>query len=67
MLPRLGGLNGVEVEVVSKTRAEYQNEQYQRSGLPPAPAVMINDEVVVQGGPIDEERLRDLIANRQSV
>lgn len=67
MLPRLGCLNGVEIEVVSKPRAEYQDEQYQQSGLPPAPAVMLDGEVVVQGVPINEERLRDLIANRQSV
>jgi len=67
MLPRLGDLNEVDVESVSKTRAEYQDEEYRRSGLPLAPAVMLDDEVVAQGGPIDEMRLRDLIAKRQSV
>lgn len=67
MLPRLGDLNEVEVEVVSKTRAEYKDEQYRRSGLPLAPAVMLDDEMVSQGGPIDEVGLRDLIATRQIV
>lgn len=67
MLPRLGGLDGVEIEVISKPRAEYQGELYRRSGFPPAPAVMLDDEVVVQGGPITEERLCDLIAARQGV
>lgn len=65
MLPRLGGMSGVEVEAVSKPREEFQGEVYRQSGLPPAPAVMIDDEVVVQGGPITEERLRELIAVRQ--
>lgn len=48
--------------MVSKPRAEYQTERYRLSGLPPAPAVMLGEEVVAQGGPVTEERLRELIA-----
>lgn len=65
MLPRLGDMDGLEIEVVSKPREEFQSEHYRQGGLPLAPAVMIDDEVVVQGGPIAEERLRELIAVRQ--
>jgi len=67
MLPRLGDLKGVEIEVISKPRAEYQGERYRISGLPPAPAVMLDDEIVAQGRPIAEEQLRGLIAVKQGV
>jgi hypothetical protein len=67
MVSRLGDLKGVEIEVVSKPRAEYQCEHHRLSGLPSAPAVMINEEVVVQGKKIGEQRLRELIAIQQSV
>ena len=65
--PRLGDLKGVEIELISKSRTEYQGERYRLSGLPPAPAVMLDDEVVAQGRPIAEEQLRELIAARQKV
>lgn len=64
MLPRLGGKPGVEVEVTSLPREEYRREDYISSGLPAAPAVMINDEVVVQGADIPEDRLLALLAAR---
>lgn len=65
MLPRLGDLKEVEIEVVSKPRTEYQTERYRLSGLPPAPAVMLDEEVVAQGGPVTEESLRELIVARR--
>jgi len=67
MWSRLDDLKGVEIEVVSKPRAEYQSERHRLSGLPSAPTVMIDEEVVVQGKLIGEERLRKLIAIQQSV
>ena len=64
-MPRLGDLKGTKIEVVSKPRVEYKSEGYRRDGFPPARAVMLNDEVLVQGEPIDEKRLCDLIAAKQ--
>jgi hypothetical protein len=49
MLPRLGEKYEIETETISKPRAEYQSSEYLRLGLPPAPAVMVADEVVGQG------------------
>ena len=49
MLPRLGEKYDIEVETISKPRAEYQTDEYLKLGLPPAPAAMVDDEVVVQG------------------
>jgi len=39
----------VEIETISKPRQEYRTEEYARLGLPPAPAIMVGDELVVQG------------------
>lgn len=62
MLPRLGGTQEVEVEVTSLPREEYRTENYRRSELPAAPAIMIDDEVITQGADIEENQLKALIA-----
>ncbi len=41
MLPRLGEKYDLEVEVISKPRAEYQTAEYLKLGLPPAAAAMV--------------------------
>ncbi|MCL7488693.1 MAG: hypothetical protein M8357_11045 [Desulfobulbaceae bacterium] len=57
MVPRLGEQFDIEVEVVSKPRQEYQTDAYTRSGLPKAPAIMVDNSVIVAGGDIDETNL----------
>jgi|GEM_PF-670681 len=57
MTPRLGEKYGIEVEIISKPREAYRSEEYARLGLPVAPAIMIGEEVIVQGKDIDEEEL----------
>jgi len=49
MLPRLGANYPIEVEVTSKPKAEYQTDEYFELDLPAAPAVMVGDEIVVEG------------------
>ncbi len=62
MLPRLGEKYEIEAEVISKPRADYHTAAYEALGLPPAPAAMVGDEVVVQGGPnISEEKVEAAI------
>ena len=61
MLPRLGARYELEVEEISRSREQYQSEQYKASGLPPAPAVMIEDEIAGQGSSISEEGLEAVI------
>jgi len=51
----------MEVEEISKSREEYQSESYRASGLPPAPAVMVEDEIAGQGPGISEEGLEAVI------
>jgi hypothetical protein len=63
-MPRLGGRYELEVETVSKSREEYQSDLYQASGLPPAPAVMVEGEMAGQGPEISEEKLEAAIRRR---
>jgi hypothetical protein len=54
-MPRLGAKYALEVETVSKSREAYQAEAYVATGLPAAPAVMVDDEVAGQGPTISDE------------
>jgi len=62
MLPRLGQKYEIETEVISKPRVDYHTDEYEALGLPPAPAAMVGDEVVLKGGAdISEEKLEAAI------
>lgn len=61
MLPRLGETYDVECEIISKPRAEYQTDEYFELDLPVAPAVMVGDEIVVEGSDVDEFELESVI------
>ncbi len=60
-MPRLGEKYGLEVVSITRSREEYQAEEYKASGLPAAPAVMVDDEVAGQGPEISEEKLEEVI------
>ena len=57
MSPRLGAEYPIEIETISKPRAEYQTEEYMELDLPRAPAIMVGDEVVVEGSDVAEEKI----------
>ncbi len=61
MVPGLGKKYHLEIETISKTRDAYRTAQYQATGLPIAPALMLDDELLIQGGPISEEALESAI------
>jgi hypothetical protein len=61
MLPGLGEKYNLEIETISKTRDAYRTAEYQATGLPIAPALMLDDELIIQGGPISEEALESAI------
>lgn len=63
-MPRLGQKYELDVETLAKSREEYQSEAYRTLGLPPAPAVMVEDEVAGQGPEISEETLEAAIRCR---
>ena len=61
MMPRLGQKYEVEIETISKLIAEYQTDEYFELDLPTAPAVMVGEEIVVEGADVAEDKLEALI------
>ena len=66
MLPGVGGKYHLELETIAKTRDAYRTAAYQATGLPAAPAIMVDDELVIQGGPISEAVLDSAILRHRS-
>jgi hypothetical protein len=61
MVPRLGQKYEFETEVISKPIADYQTDEYFDLDLPAAPAVMVADEIVVEGADVSEDKLEAVI------
>jgi hypothetical protein len=61
MMPRLGATYPIEIEVTSKPIADYQTDEYFELDLPVAPAVMVGDEIVVEGSAVSEEKVEAVI------
>ncbi len=61
MMPRLGSTYEIEIEVISKPVSEYQTDAYFELDLPVAPAVMVGDEIVVEGSSISAEKVEAVI------
>ena len=62
MMPRLGEkYKDIEIEVMSKPMAEYQNDEYFELELPVAPAVMVADEIVVEGAGVSQDKVEKAI------
>jgi len=64
MMPRLGEKYDIEIETLSKPRVEYQTDEYFELDLPVAPAVMVGDEIVVEGSDVSEGKLVEVICNQ---
>lgn len=62
-MPRLGEKYDIEMEAISKPREEYMTDEYFELDLPVAPAVMVGEEIVVEGSDISEEDLEVAICN----
>mgnify|MGYP001031052889 CR=1 FL=1 len=57
MAPRLAAKYEIAMENISKPRAEYQTDEYFELDLPVAPAIMVGDEIVVEGADCPEHTL----------
>jgi hypothetical protein len=57
MMPRLGVRYPIEIETVSKPKAEYQTDDYFELDLPVAPAVMVGGQIVVEGEDVSEHEV----------
>jgi len=61
MMPRLGRKYTIEIETISKPKAEYLTDEYFALDLPAAPAVMVGEEIVVEGADVTEAALEATI------
>jgi len=61
MVPRLGQKYEFEAEVISKPVADYQTDEYFELELPTAPAIMVGEEIVVEGADVAEDKLEAVI------
>lgn len=60
-MPRLGQTYDIEIETISKLKAEYDTDEYFELDLPVAPAVMVGEEIVVEGSDVSDEKLENTI------
>lgn len=56
-MPRLGETYDIEIETVSRPPEEYHTDEYFELDLPVAPAVMVENEIVVEGSDLSEKKL----------
>jgi hypothetical protein len=56
-MPRLGEKYPVEIEITAKPKAAYETDEYFALDLPVAPAVMVGDEIIVEGSDVSEHEL----------
>jgi hypothetical protein len=60
-MPRLGEKYEIEMETTSRPKEEYMTDEYFELDLPVAPAVMVGDEIVVEGSDIADDKLEAAI------
>ena len=61
MMPRLGDRYDIEIETVSKPKAEFHTDEYYALDLPVAPAIMVGEEIVVEGTDVEEHAVEAAI------
>jgi hypothetical protein len=61
MIPRLGKKYDLDIETISKPKEEYMTDEYFELDLPVAPAVMVGDEIVVEGTDVSKKLLEKVI------
>lgn len=61
MMPGLGAKYDIRIETISKPIADYLTDEYFELDLPVAPAVMVGDEILVEGSDVSYERLESAI------
>lgn len=64
MIPVLGQKYDIEIEVTSKPKADYLSDEYFDLDLPVAPAVMVGDEIVVEGADIGQLEIESAICKQ---
>jgi hypothetical protein len=66
-MPGLGKKYDIEIEVISKPKNEYITDEYFATDLPLAPAIMVAEEVVVEGKDVAVKELEAVICRHLGV
>jgi hypothetical protein len=61
MIPGLGEKYEIEIETIAKPKDEYMTDEYFELDLPTAPAIMVGDEILVEGADVSDEKLEEVI------
>lgn len=61
MMPRLGDKYDIEMVIIEKPKDEYMTDEYFELDLPVAPAIMVGDEIIVEGSDISRRKLEAAI------
>ena len=60
-MPSLGDKYDIQIETTSKPIADYMTDEYFELDLPVAPAVMVADEIIVEGKDIATQEIESAI------
>ena len=63
MMPRLGARYEIDIDTIEKPKEEYMTDEYFELDLPVAPAVMVEDEIIVEGTDVSEDTLEAAICS----
>jgi len=61
MIPRLGNKYDIEIDITAKLKEDYMTDAYFELDLPVAPAVMVGDEIIVEGSDVEKDKLEAAI------
>lgn len=61
MMPGLGNTYDIRIETTSKPKEDYTTDAYFELDLPVAPAVMVGDEIVVEGADVTQYEIEAAI------
>ena len=67
MIPVLGQKYDIDVQITSKPNAQYITDEYFELDLPTAPAVMVGDEIIVEGSDVNQHDLEVSICRHLGV
>ena len=57
----------IEIETISKPNAGYLTDEYFELDLPVAPAVMVGEEIVVEGSDVPEDKLEMVVCQHLGI
>ena len=63
-MPGLGSKYDIDIEVTSKPQADYLTDDYFELDLPVAPAIMVGDEIVVEGADVSRYEVEKAICKQ---